>query len=135
MYDDGGLTMLQDLNVVYEIKEQLDGQGLVRSDLEAFKEARFKTIRDITACSGAAAQGALYRDRWPTRPVRATMKMLREAIATWEAAFDKAPCQGDQAGMKSADHHRQEHAEQIKTLMAFKSGFGRSAVPMPMSPS
>ena len=31
----------------------------------------------------------------------------------------------DQAGMKSADHHRQEHAEQIKTLMSFKAGLGR----------
>ena len=61
----------------------------------------------------------------PTRLFNQRLKMLREAISTWEAAFDKAHAQGDQAGMKSADHHRQEHAEQIKTLMAFKAGLGR----------
>ena len=49
------------------------------------------------------------------------MKMLRDGMATWEAAFEKARAKGDEAGMKSADHHQDEYAEQIKALMGFKS--------------
>ena len=127
MYDDGAqIDDVQDVNVVYEIKEQLDGQGLYEiSDLETFKEARFKTIRDITHAQEPQHKALYTATEGPTRLFNQRLKMLREAITTWEAAFDKAHSQGDQAGMKSADHHRQEHAEQIKTLMAFKAGLGR----------
>ncbi len=127
MYDDGAqIDDVQDLNVVYEIKEHLDGQGLYEAtDLEAFKEARFKTIRDITHAQEPQHKALYTATDGPKRLFEQRLKMLREAIATWEAAFDKAHSQGDQAGMKSADHHRQEHAEQIKTLMSFKAGLGR----------
>lgn len=126
-YDRGAqMDEAQDLNVVYEIKERLDEHGLYDAeDLAAFKEARFKTIRDITHAQSpqhkalyAATAGAtaLYNDK---------MKMLREAMAMWEAAFVKAHAQGDEAGMKSADHHQDEYAEQIKALIGFKSDLGR----------
>lgn len=126
-YDKGAhIGEVQDLNVVYEIKERLDEHGLYdEKDLAAFKEARFKTIRDITHTKSpqhkalyAATAGAtaLYNDK---------MKMLRDSMATWEAAFEKAHAKGDGAGMKSADHHQDEYAEQIKALMGFKSDLGR----------
>jgi len=51
--------------------------------------------------------------------------MLREGVETWEAAFEKARKQGNKVGMQSADHHRHEYGDQIKTLMAFKAGLGR----------
>jgi type I restriction enzyme, R subunit len=127
LYDEGAqIEDVQDFNVVYEIKEQLDTQGLYEaSNLEAFKEARFKTIRDITHAQEPQHKALYAATEGPTRLFNQRLKMLREAIATWEAAFDKAHNQGDDAGMKSADHHRQEYADQIKTLMAFKSGLGR----------
>lgn len=127
MYDTGAqIDDVQDLNVVYEIKEQLDAQGLYETaDLEAFKEARFKTIRDITHAQDPQHKALYAATEGPTRLFNQRLKMLREAISTWEAAFDKAHTQGDIAGMKTADHHRQEHADQIKSLMAFKSGLGR----------
>lgn len=127
MYDSGAqIDDVQDLNVVYEIKEQLDAQGLYETaDLEAFKEARFKTIRDITHAQDPQHKALYAATEGPTRLFNQRLKMLREAISTWEAAFDKAHTQGDKAGMKTADHHRQEHADQIKSLMAFKSGLGR----------
>lgn len=127
LYDSGAhIDEVQDLNIVYEIKERLDEHGLYDAkDLAAFKEARFKTIRDITHTKAlqhkalyAATSGAtsLYNDK---------MKMLRDGMATWEAAFEKAYAKGDEAGMKSADHHQDEYAEQIKTLLGFKSDLGR----------
>jgi len=127
MYDEGAqIEDVQDLNVVYELKEQLDAQGLYEaSDLEAFKKARFKTIRDITHAQEPQHKALYAATEGPTQLFNQHLKMLREAIATWEVAFDKAHSQGDEARMKSADHHRQEHANQIKTLMAFKSALER----------
>lgn len=127
LYDEGAqIDDVQDPNVVYEIREQLDAQGLYEAgDLESFKEARFKTIRDITHAKEPQHKALYLATDQPIRLFNQRLKMLREAVATWEAAFEKAHSQGDADGMKSADHHRQEHADQIKTLMAFKTGLGR----------
>ncbi|MBB5373397.1 type I restriction endonuclease subunit R [Acidocella aromatica] len=127
MYDDGAqIDDMQDLNVVYEIKESLDGQGLYEAeDLAAFKEARFKTIRDITQAQEPQHKALYAATERPTRLFNQRLKMLREAVNTWESAYEKAHRQGDQAGMKTADHHRREHADQIKSIMTFKSGLGR----------
>jgi type I restriction enzyme R subunit len=127
MYDDGAqIDDIQDLNVVYEIKETLDAQGLYEAeDLAAFKEARFKTIRDITQAQEPQHKALYAATERPTRLFNQRLKMLREAVNTWESAYEKAHSQGDRAGMKTADHHRREHADQIKSLMTFKSGLGR----------
>jgi type I restriction enzyme R subunit len=127
LYDDGAhIDEVQDLNIVYEIKERLDEHGLYDSEnLEAFKEARFKTIRDITHSQELQHKALYAATENATRRYNEKMKMLREAMATWEAAFEKARSQGDEAGMKSADHHEDEYAEQIKTLLGFKSDLGR----------
>ncbi|MGO9414633.1 MAG: type I restriction endonuclease subunit R [Syntrophobacteraceae bacterium] len=126
-YDDGAvIDDIQDLNVVYEIKEQLDGQGLYEAeDLESFKEARFKTIRDITNAQEPQHKALYAATERPTRLFNERVKMLREGIETWEAAFEKARKQGNKDGMQSADHHRHEYGDQIKALMAFKAGLGR----------
>jgi type I restriction enzyme R subunit len=127
MYDDGAqIDDMQDLNVVYEIKESLDAQSLYEAeDLAAFKEARFKTIRDITQAQEPQHKALYAATERPTRLFNQRLKMLREAVNTWESAYEKAHSQGDQAGMKTADHHRREHADQIKTIMTFKAGLGR----------
>ena len=127
MYDEGAMIEdVQDFNVVYEIKETLDAQGLYEAeDLEKFKEARFKTIRDITQAHDPQHKALFAATDTPTRFFNQRLKMLRDAITTWEAAFEKAHREGDEAGMKSADHHRRDYADQIATLMAFKSALGR----------
>jgi len=112
--------------VVYEIKETLDAQGLYEAeDLAAFKEARFKTIRDITQAQEPQHKALYAATERPTRLFNQRLKMLREAVNTWESAYEKAHSQGDKAGMKTADHHRREHADQIKSIMTFKAGLGR----------
>ncbi len=87
-YDKGAhIDEVQDLNVVYEIKERGRARPVRREGLGCVQEARFKTIRDITHTKSpqhkalyAATAGAtaLYNDK---------MKMLRDGMATWEAAF------------------------------------------------
>ena len=127
MYDDGAqIDDVQDFNVVYEVKEALDAQNLYESeDLADFKEARFKTIRDITQAQEPQHKALYAATERPTRVFNQRLKMLRDAIETWESAFEKARSAGDQASMNSADHHRQEYAGQLKALMTFKSGLGR----------
>ena len=127
LYDNGAqLDEVQDPNVVYEIKDQLDAQGIYESDdLEAFKAARFKTLRDITHAKEPEHK-ALYQatDRVVSLYDQ-RLKMLRDAISTWESAFEKAYKQGDKTAMDAADHHREEYADQIATLTAFKTGMAR----------
>lgn len=127
LYDNGAqIDDVQDLNVVYEIKERLDEHSLYSaSDLASFKEARFKTIRDITHSQSPQHKALYAATDGATRLYNDKMKMLRDAMATWESAFEKARSKGDEAGMKSADHHQDEYAEQIKTLLGFKSDLGR----------
>ena len=127
MYDDGAqIDDIQDFNVVYEIKENLDAQSLYESeDLANFKQARFKTIRDITQAQEPQHKALYAATERPTRVFNQRMKMLRDAIETWESAFEKARSSGDEAAMKSADHHRDEYASQLKALMNFKSGLGK----------
>ncbi|MCP5162664.1 MAG: type I restriction endonuclease subunit R [Hahellaceae bacterium] len=127
LYDDGAnIDDVQDLNIVYEIKERLDEHSLYsENELAAFKEARFKTIRDITHAQAPQHKALYAATEGATRLYNDKMKMLRDAMATWEAAFEKARAQGDEAGMKSADHHQDEYAEQITSLLGFKSDLGR----------
>jgi len=132
MYDDGALIEEpQDLDVVYDIQKLLDAHGLYESeDLEAFKQARFKTLRDITQAQEPQHKAPQHRELFaaterPTRLYNQKLKMMRDAIATWESAYEKARANQDAAGMKSADHQRKDTAEQIAALMAFKSGLAR----------
>ena len=127
LYDDGArLSDVQDLNVVYEIKESLDAAGIYDAeDLATFKDARFKTIRDITSARDPQHKVLYAATEHPTRLYNQKLKMLKEAILTWETAYEKARAQGDEAGMNSADHQRRDFAEQVAGLTAFKSGLGR----------
>lgn len=127
LYDDGAqLDDIQDPSVVYEIQERLDAQGLYeKEDLEEFKAARFKTLRDITHAKEPSHKALYAATARTVELFDQRLKMLREAIDTWESAFEKAYAQGNETAMKAADHHREEYAEQIKTLMAFKTGLGR----------
>ncbi len=127
MYDDGALIEdIQDLDVVYEIKHELDAHELYGdADLEAFKQARFKTLRDM-AKAHAPQHKALYAaTERSTRLYNEKLKLLRDTAGSWESAYEKAHAHRDDAGMKAAGHQRNEVAEQIAALVGFKSGLGR----------
>ena len=128
-YDAGALIEeAQDLNVVYDIKKLLDAHGLYEADdLEAFKQARFKSLRDITQSQEPQREAPQHKQLFaateqPTRRYNQKLKMLRDSIASWEFAYEKARANKDEAGMKSADHQRKDAADQLAALMGFKSG-------------
>ena len=126
-YDDGAaLEDVQDPNVVYEIKDALDAQGFYEAeDLESFKQARFRTIRDITQAQEPQHKALYAATERPTRLFNQKLRMLREAIATWDLAFEKARANRDEHGMKSAEHQRKDYAQQLSVLIGFKSSLGR----------
>ncbi|MCP5230815.1 MAG: type I restriction endonuclease subunit R [Zoogloeaceae bacterium] len=127
MYDDGAaIEQAQDLDVVYDIRKQLDEHRLYEpADLEAFKQARFRTLRDFTHAQEPQHKALYAATERPTRLYNQKLKMLRDAIETWESAFEKAHAKGDTAGMQTADFQRKESAEQVAALMAFRSGLNR----------
>jgi type I restriction enzyme R subunit len=112
--------------VVYEIKDALDAQGFYETeDLESFKQARFRTIREITQAQEPQHKALYAATERPTRLFNQKLGMLREAIVTWELAFEKARANRDEHGMKSAEHQRKDYAQQLSVIMEFKSSLGR----------
>ncbi len=126
-YDAGAVIEdVQDPNVVYEIKQALDAQGLyVAQDLADFKAARFQTIHDLAQAKEPQHKALYAATERATRVYNQRLKVLQEAVATWETAFEKAHAQGDKAGMKAADHQRHQYGNQMKELLAFKDGLAR----------
>jgi type I restriction enzyme R subunit len=125
-YDAGAeIEDVQDPNIVYDIKQELDACDIYEaSDLDAFREARFKTIRDVTG--GAQTHKALYAaTQRPTDIFNGRLKLLRESIERWEQAIAHAEVKGDEAGMQSAEHQRSEFTQQREQLMLFKKRLTR----------
>jgi len=126
-YDEGAtITDVQDLNVVYEIKDQIDERDLYGpTDLEDFKAARFQTIQDLTQAKEPQHKALYAATDAPTYRFNRSLQMLQDEVEAWEAAYETAHRNGDEAGAKAADHQRLGYSEQIKKLMTFKSGLGR----------
>jgi type I restriction enzyme R subunit len=131
-YDSGALIEKpQDLNVIYDIKRQLDERGLYGAEeLTAFKLARFQTLRDLTVGVGAKERDprhkALYATLEPVaRRYNSVQKELQEAVTTWEAEYERAHRHRDKAVMQSAETQRNDYADQLKKHQDFKSGLSR----------
>lgn len=129
LYDDGAeLSDVQDPDVVYDIKRQLEDTDLYTDqDVEAFKQARFATLAHITEpTSNTAAHKALFAaTQAPTDRFNAKKTALMDAIKSWEQAFEQARATGNDHAMKEADHKREELAGELKALIEFKSGLLR----------
>ena len=126
-YDDGAtIQEPQDLDVVYTIQKQLDEHGLYEAgELEAFKQARFRSLRDLAQAQEPQHKALYAATDGPTRRYNQKLKMLRDAIALWESAFEKARALKDDAGTKAAEHQRRDFAAQLTALLGFKSGLSR----------
>lgn len=126
-YDLGAqIDEIQDANVVYDMKDQLDGQHLYEvADLESFKTARFSTLHDIVNAKEPQHKALYAATDRPTRLFNERLKALWESVKTLETAYEKARKQGNKDGMHAADHQRKDVGDQLKVLMSFKTGLGR----------
>jgi type I restriction enzyme R subunit len=128
LYDAGStLEEAQDLDVVYELKQQLDAQAIYNlHDLEQFKKARAKSVLKDSADD--SVHKALYSaTQRPTDIFNTQLKSLIESINHWENAFNKAHKAGDEIAKKQADHQRSEYTKAREALMLFKARLGRFA--------
>lgn len=128
-YDSGAeIFSLQDPNVVYTLKDNLDELGLyTKDDLEAFKAARFKTIQDITTSSSSQTTHPelfIVTDAL-TRRFNEEVKQLKQALEKFEKAFDQAKNDGNEAGMLKADFERKEKDSELQKLLRFKGDLAK----------
>lgn len=126
-YDSGAhIEEVQELDIVYDIMERLDEYKLYQAeDLMLFKEARFKTIRTISDTKMPIHRDLYQATDRATKLYNDKMKMLRNGIATWESDYEKARQQGNEDGMKAAEHQQAELIEQVNLLLSFKSDLGK----------
>lgn len=128
-YDSGArIEQVQDLNVIYDIKEKLDAQGVYDdSHVLKFMKARYETAATFHA-GGDTEHKAMYAaTQEPTDTFNDRLKSLRGVAQDAEDAFEKARVAGNDDGMKKADHDRRQIAEAIGQMMEFKKGLGRFA--------
>lgn len=126
-YDAGAkIEDIQDLDVIYAIKGRLDDERIYYSaHLEAFKQARFKTLQDIAGTKDPQHKALYAATQEPTLTFNDRLKSLRQEAVAAENAYQKAHATGSEAGMKAADHQLKETKKKIGQLMDFKSGLSR----------
>lgn len=128
-YDAGAkLEKVQDLNVVYEMKENLDEQGIYdEGHVQAFKIARFDIATALGGADDTARKAMFAATQAPTDAFNARLKSYRGVAQDAENAYQKARASEDHDGMKKADHNRKEAAELIGSMLEFKAGLSRFA--------
>ena len=128
-YDRGArIEEVQDLNVIYDLKEFLDDQGVYdETHVRDFQSARFRTATAAaTGKDDEAAHKAMYAaTQEPTDAYNRRLSELRERAAAAEDAWQRAKNAGNEDGMKRADHEREQVEAAIAGLTDFKSGLSR----------
>ena len=126
-YDAGArIEEVQDLNVVYEIRDRLDEARIYDDrDLETFKIARFNTAQDIVGGKEPQHKALFAATQAPTDLFNAMLKDRRQDARAAEIAYQQAKDLGNADGMKAADHARKHADTAIAALTDFKSGLDR----------
>ncbi|MFB9570695.1 type I restriction endonuclease subunit R, partial [Saccharopolyspora hordei] len=131
-YDSGAqIEQVQDLNVIYDLKQSLDDQGIYdETHVLDFMRARFETasVLRATGVSEVTHKAMFAATQEPTQTYNRRLSELRERAAATEAAYQRAKAEGNEDGMKKADHDRKQIESAISALTDFKAGlskFGR----------
>jgi len=117
-YRDAKVADIQDPNIVYDIKQRLDGMFIYeQAEVEAFGEAivdKDVTHQKLYSLTQAAT------DRFNGR-----LKTLNDAIDQWEKAWEIAHDSGDEKGMEYADVQRSEYCKKRDELMIFSESLSK----------
>jgi type I restriction enzyme R subunit len=126
-YDSGAkIEKVQNLNVIYDIKDRLDEQGIYTGhDITAFREARFRTAAAFAAKGDFEHREMFAATQEPTDVFDTQLKFARSEAGAAEAAFERARAAADADGMKAADHRRIGAEKLLGQLSEFKAGLAR----------
>ncbi|EEX15914.1 type III restriction protein res subunit [Citreicella sp. SE45] len=126
-YDSGAkIEQVQDLDVIYDMKDQLDEQGIYdHSHVEAFSIARYQTAAAFAAKSDTEHRAMYAATQAPTDTYNARLRDLRKVAQEAEDAYEAAGASGNEDTKKKADHDRLKAAEAIGQMAEFKAGLAR----------
>lgn len=128
-YDNGAVIEdVQDVNVVYDIKQILDEAGIYnQTDLDEFKKLAHKLVLGAGKSNPddpihkklfAATQRA-------SDVFNAKLKNLNASVKEWENAFDLAHKEGNEKAKEVAEAKRSEFTVMREGLMRFKTELSR----------
>ncbi|MDD4913428.1 MAG: DEAD/DEAH box helicase family protein [Methylococcales bacterium] len=117
-YRDAQVADVQDPNIVYDIKQRLDGMYLYEAkEVEAFGEA---------VVSQYVTHQKLYSLTQPaTDRFNGKLKALNDAIDQWDEAWRIAKDAGDEKAMAEADIQRSEQTKARDALMIFSESLSK----------
>lgn len=117
-YRDAQVEDVQDPNIVYDIKQRLDGMFIYElAEVEAFGAA--------VVDSKVTHQKLYSLTQAPTDRFNGKLKTLNDAIDQWEKAWEKAHDEGDDKAMEYADAQRAEYCKQRDALMVFSESLSK----------
>ena len=128
-YDNGAeIVDIQDPNVVYTIKDNIEELDLItQDDLKEFTKARFKMVRNFSKQAfNESSHPELFKvtDR-VARLFNQKLKMLKQAIELQEVAFDQAKAANNQDGMEKAEFERKLLDTELQSLLRFKGNLAK----------
>lgn len=122
-YDKGArMSEAQDPDVVYELKEALDGADVYATrDLEEFKEALYRSKGFATCGNDDTYRIALYSAvSRPAEIFRESFSAAKNSYETWLEYAQRAEEAGDKEEFERAKANADEAAEEVATLMTFR---------------
>ena len=122
-YDKGArMSEAQDPDVVYELKEALDGADVYATrDLEEFKEALYRSKGFATCGNDDTYRIALYSAvSRPAEIFRESFSTAKNSYETWLECARRAEEAGDKEEFESAKANADEAAEEVAALMTFR---------------
>ena len=126
-YDSGAkIEDIQDPNVVYEMRAEIEGSLLFdQDDLEIFKDLRYGEIYTLTNAT-EATHADLYAlfDR-PAKSFNERLRIAHDNYVRWELYHEQALMRGNEADQKDADAHIKEAADGIRQLQTLKKQISR----------
>lgn len=128
-YDNGAeIVDIQDPNVVYTIKDNIEELDLItQDDLKEFTKARFKMVRNFSKQAfNESSHPELFKatDR-VARLFNQKLKMLKQAIELQEVAFAQAKAANNQDGMEKAEFERKLLDTELQSLLRFKGNLAK----------
>lgn len=128
-YDSGAkIEQVQDLNVIYDMKDKLDEQGIYHdTHVSRFRVARYDTAAAFNTDGDTEHKAMFAATQEPTDTFNARLRNLRSVTQDADNAYEAARLLGDGDRMKKADHERRLIAEAIGQMTEFKAGLARFA--------
>lgn len=128
-YDSGAeITEMQDPNIVFTAKQNLDDAHLYhQDDIEKFKNARFKTAKSYL---GNDAKNTTHADLYDAldpivRNYNSQLKDARQGVTDAINFVKSAEAKGDEDGVQKAEFKRKEYDQKLQNLQRFKSDLGK----------